>query len=165
MCGVSHNALYKHFKNKEAFINEIFDEVWINFRVVLEEVQREYAHDCHTQVLELSKTYITYMLDNPEYMEFMFLSGHSRSIKIEGNKLPIHEDSAFGIFKKSAENYFDTIDLDEELYLSKALQIWGTVHGIATLLVKKVIEYDGDVLNLIESIIDPELIINTKRNK
>ncbi|SHI59388.1 transcriptional regulator, TetR family [Clostridium cavendishii DSM 21758] len=43
MCGVSHNAPYKHFKDKEELIDEIIKEVWKSFYLALAEVRDLYS--------------------------------------------------------------------------------------------------------------------------
>lgn len=153
MCGVSHNAPYKHFKDKDALINEIIKEVWKEFYIALLDVTKVYSNDSKLQIIEMGKAYVKFMVENPEYLKFMFLSDNAYPIKIEGDKFPDNEDDAFGVFRSSAERFFKEAKLDENLYMQKTLTLWSMVHGIAILIIKNSIEYKGDYLVLVESMI------------
>lgn len=153
MCGVSHNAPYKHFKDKEELINEVIKEVWREFYTALLEVTKVYHNDPKLQIVEMGKAYVKFMVENPEYLKFMFLSDIVYSIKIEDDKLPYDKVGAFGVFKDSAERFFKEIGLDEKIYMQKTLTLWSMVHGISILIAKKGIEYKGDYLVLVENMI------------
>nr|WP_276512258.1 TetR-like C-terminal domain-containing protein [Clostridium tetanomorphum] len=101
----------------------------------------------------MGKAYVKFMVENPEYLKFMFLSDNAHPIKIEDDKFTEDKDSAFGVFKHSAERFFKEIKLDENLYMQKTLTLWSMVHGIAILIIKRSIEYKGDYLKLVESMI------------
>lgn len=153
MCGVSHNAPYKHFKDKDALINEIIKEVWKEFYIALLEVTEIYTNDPKLQIVEMGKAYVKFMVENPEYLKFMFLSDNAYPVKIVDNKFSDDKVSAFGVFKDSAERFFKEIKLDENLYMQKTLTLWSMVHGIAILIIKRSIEYKGNYLVLVESMI------------
>lgn len=153
MCGVSHNAPYKHFKDKDALINEIIKEVWKEFYIALLEVTEIYTNDPKLQIVEMGKAYVKFMVENPEYLKFMFLSDNAYPVKIVDNKFSDDKASAFGVFKDSAERFFKEIKLDENLYMQKTLTLWSMVHGIAILIIKRSIEYKGNYLVLVESMI------------
>lgn len=153
MCGVSHNAPYKHFKDKDALINEIIKEVWKEFYIALLEVTEIYTNDPKLQIVEMGKAYVKFMVENPEYLKFMFLSDNAYPVKIADNKFSDDKVSAFGVFKDSAERFFKEIKLDENLYMQKTLTLWSMVHGIAILIIKRSIEYKGNYLVLVENMI------------
>lgn len=153
MCGVSHNAPYKHFKDKDALINEIIKEVWKEFYIALLEVTEIYTNDSKLQIVEMGKVYVKFMVENPEYLKFMFLSDNAYPVKVVDNKFSDDKVSAFGVFKDSAERFFKEIKLDENLYMQKTLTLWSMVHGIAILIIKRSIEYRGNYLVLVKSMI------------
>lgn len=153
MCGVSHNAPYKHFKDKDELINEIICEVTKEFYMALQEVTELYPNDPKLQIVEMGKAYVKFMVENPEYLKFLFLSDNEYTIKIVDDKLPVDEVGAFGVFKDCAERFFKEIELDEKLYMYKTLTLWSMVHGISILIAKGSIEYKGDYLVLVEGII------------
>lgn len=153
MCGVSHAAPYKHFKDKEELIQAIVGEVWERFYLTLSEITILYSNNFKTQIIEMGKAYVKFMIDNPEYLKFMFLSDNSSSIKIEDDKFYGMKDNAFKVFKDCAENYLKTLNLDENQYMEKTLAMWSLVHGSALLIAKRNIEYNGDYLELVERMI------------
>lgn len=153
MCGVSHNAPYKHFKDKDGLINEIISEVWKKFYIALLEVTELYPNEPKLQIVEIGKAYVKFMVENPEYLKLMFLSDNSYPIKIKDDKFYGNKDSAFGVFKDSSERYFKEINLNKNLYMEKTLTMWSMVHGIAILIIKNSIEYNGDYLVLVEKMI------------
>ncbi|SKC89253.1 TetR/AcrR family transcriptional regulator [Maledivibacter halophilus] len=153
MCGVSHNAPYKHFKDKDGLIDEIIREVWKKFYIVLLEVTELYSNEPKLQIVEMGKAYVKFMVENPEYFKFMFLSDNPYPIKIEDDKFLNAKAGAFGVFKDSSERYFMGINLNKDLYMQKTLTMWSMIHGIAILIVKKSIEYNGDYLALVERMI------------
>lgn len=153
MCGVSHNAPYKHFKDKDGLINGIIEEVWKKFYIALLEATEIYPSDPKLQMIEIGKAYVKFMVENPEYLKFMFLSDSAHPIRIEDNRFYGGKDSAFEVFKDSVERYFKEINLNKDLYIQKTLMLWSMVHGIAILIVKKSIDYKGDYLVLVENMI------------
>lgn len=159
MCGVSHTAPYKHFKDKDELIDEIVKVVWKKFYLALFEVTKLYPDEPKLQIVEMGKAYVKFMVEEPEYLKFMFLSDNICPIIIKNDKFYMEEDSAFGVFKKSAENFLKEINLDERLYMEKTLTMWSLVHGIAVLIAKKTIEYSGDYIELVERIIKNRLEI------
>lgn len=154
MCGVSHTAPYKHFEDKDDLINEIVSEVWKDFYSALSEAADTYPDNPQLQITEIGKAYVKFMVENPEYLKFMFLSDNTITIKIKDNKFYGYEDNAFEVFKRSAEKYFKVINLDKDLYVEKTLAMWSMVHGMAILIAKGSIEYNRDYSELVEKILN-----------
>lgn len=159
MCGVSHAAPYKHFKDKEELINYIVKEVTKKFYLALLDVTLLYSNDPKLQIIEMGKAYVKFMVENPEYLKCMFLSENPHPVIIESNKFSDCEYSSFSVFKNSAEELLKTINVNENLYMEKTLTMWSIVHGIAILISKKSIEYKGDYLELVERMIKSSLEI------
>lgn len=152
MCDVSHSAPYKHFKDKNALINEIAKEVWKKFHLAVSQVTSVFQNNPKLLVIELGKTYIKFMIENPEYLKFMFLSDGKFSVNIGDGKFDV-EDAAFELFKDSSEKYLKEINLDEKLHQQKILAMWSLIHGLTILIAQKSIKYNGNYLDLVEEII------------
>ena len=153
MCGVSNNAPYKHFKDKDELINEILNEVWTKFYLALKESTELHTDNLQLQILGMGKAYVRFMVENPEYLKLTFLSDYTSSISIENGTFSKCEDSSFSVFKDCASRYFESIHLEQELYMTKTMAMWSLVHGIAVLIAKKAIIYKGDYLELVEKMI------------
>ena len=85
MCNVSHAAPYKHFKNKEELIGAISEYVFNNFKSSLKEVTEKYKDDPYERIIELGKQYVWFMVENPDYLKFAFLTKCESGIIIEEN--------------------------------------------------------------------------------
>lgn len=157
MCGVSHTAPYKHFKDKEELIEAISFEVSDAFSNSLLESTEKYPNNPRLQIIEMGKTYVRFMVENPEYLKFLFLNEHKYPILITNNKLEHQDGTPFDVFKKSCCFYLESIDLNKESYYLEIISMWSSVHGIALLIANKVIEYNGDYLELVEKIIDEKI--------
>lgn len=153
MCGVSHAAPYKHFKDKDALISEITKEVWKKLYLALLEVLRLYPDNPKLQLVEMGKTYVKFMVENPQYLRFMFLSDNNCSVDIKNGQFFVKDD-AFQVLKNSSENFFKEIKLDKGLYMKKILGMWSLVHGLTILIIQKNLKYDGNYLDLVGEIIE-----------
>jgi AcrR family transcriptional regulator len=153
MCGVSNNAPYKHFKNKNELINEILNEVWTKFYLALKQSTELYADDPKLQIIEMGKSYVRFMVENPEYLKLTFLSDYTHSIMLEDGSFGKCEDGSFSVFMDCAGRYFKSINLEQELYMPKTMAMWSLVQGIAILIANKVVCYKGDYMELVEKMI------------
>lgn len=153
LCGVSHNAPYKHFKDKESLIYEIIMEVWQKFYTALKSSTEKPGLDAKTQLLEMGKAYVKFMVENPEYLKLIFLSDNPSPIIVQDGEFKSCKDFAFEVFKNCAYNCFDSMKVDKNIYAAKTLAAWSIVHGIAVLIVKKSIDYRGDYLELVENMV------------
>lgn len=158
MCGVSNNAPYKHFKDKDELINEILIEVWTKFHMTLQESTALHTDNPELQIIGMGKAYVRFMVENPEYLKLTFLSDFSSSIVIENGTFHECEDNTFTVFKDCAQRYLESIDLSPELYMVKTMAMWSMVHGIAILIAKKAVDYKGDYMELTERIIMSSLL-------
>lgn len=161
MCGVSHTAPYKHFRNKDELISAIIFEATQKFKRSLEETSIRYQNDFQKQIVEVGKRYIKFMVENPDYFKVLFINDLNTKLVIQDESLAFVRGDAFVPFKETASNYLNSLNLnysDKDLNLS-ILLIWSTIHGLAALLTNKAIIYSGDYLELADSIISKNLSI------
>jgi len=152
MCGVSHAAPYKHFKNKEELIELIVQEVWKSFFLALSFPKDLFPDNPKLQIVEIGKRYVRFLVEKPEYLKFIFLSDSTSPISVMECEF-ISQVDAFNVFNKSAANYFESVSLDPNLYIEKTLLMWSIVHGFALLISKKTITTEEDYLQLIEKML------------
>lgn len=153
MCGVSHTAPYKHFKDKNELLAAIIAQVTELFSSSLLKSAIEFPLDPRRKMIEMGKAYVEFMVENPEYLKFLFLSNHHCPIIMEDQKFFYEDKIPFGIFKESAASYLDSLNLDKDIYPLEILAMWSLVHGLATLISNKNIEYQGDYLQLVEKVL------------
>jgi AcrR family transcriptional regulator len=159
MCGVSHTAPYRHFKNKEELIHAITSSVSDEFTSLINEALAENEGDYRSQIMAVSKLYVKFMVENPEHFKFIFMTDHHNPI--------IMKD---GEFKKTdrwivsvLENLFIGLRKNESTSESgwslDALTIWSLIHGFTTMLVNNTIKYEGDYLEAVSLMLEEKVKI------
>lgn len=152
MCGVSHTAPYKHFRNKENLIQEIGMLVSSKFTQTIQEAILGYENDPSTQAIELAKAYIRFMVENPDYLRFLFLNRPGININLDLNAEE-KNTSAFTLFKDTVINFFEANEINKNEWYTDLITLWSLVHGLSILIANQTIKYDGDYESLIESIL------------
>lgn len=155
MCGVSHAAPYKHFKSKEELVTAIVQEVSDSFRSALEVAVLLYPDDSENQIIELGKCYVRFMVENPDYMRFIFINPNQKAINM------VHEpDSStdpYQVFKNSALSYLEWLKANPQDQAVDILTMWSLVHGYSMLLVNNNISVPGDYLEVADKMIREKL--------
>jgi len=157
LCNVSHAAPYKHFSSKEALIEAITADVTKNFTYMLEGVMQEFSDDPKARVLEMGKQYVKFMVENPDYFKFIFLTDHHHPILITEDTFILGQGHPFNIARKCAMEYLASIGMDEKHWAREILSLWSLIHGFAVLIVHNTIAYPGDYLELISRMIEEKL--------
>jgi AcrR family transcriptional regulator len=157
MCGVSHAAPYKHFKNRDELINSIIADVSKSFTAMLEDVMQSFPDNPKARVIEMGKQYVRFMVENPDYFKFIFLIDHHNPILIKDDAFVIREGHPFEIAKKCAADYYASINMDEKKWAEETLTFWSLIHGLAVLMVHNTISYSGDYPDLIERMLKERL--------
>ncbi|HYE82051.1 MAG TPA: TetR/AcrR family transcriptional regulator [Clostridia bacterium] len=157
MCGVSHAAPYKHFRSKEELIAAIIADVSKSFISVIADVMHKFTDDPKARTIEMGKQYVKFMVENPDYFKFIFLTDHHNPILINNDVFIMREGHPFDMAKKCAADYYSSINLNEKDQTLETLSLWGMIHGFAVLLVHNTISYSGDYLELLERMLDAQL--------
>ena len=155
MCGVTHSAPYKHFKNKDELIAAIVQEVSDSFKATLEEAVHRYPDDLENQIIELGKYYVQFMVKNPDYMRFIFINPSQKRINL------IHEPDCstdpYLIFKKSALRYLEWLKANPLNQAVDILTMWSLVHGYSMLLVNNNIDIPDNYLEVLDKMLREKL--------
>lgn len=155
MCGVSHAAPYKHFQSKDELIAAIVQEVSDSFKAALEEAVRMYPDDAESQIIELGKCYVRFMVENPDYMQFIFISPSQKRIN------RIHESDyttdPYQIFQKSALRYLEYLKVNPQNQAIDILTMWSLVHGFSMLLVNNIIDTPDNYLEITDKMLREKL--------
>lgn len=155
MCGVTHSAPYKHFKSKNELIEAIVQEVSGSFKAALEEAVQMYPDDIENQIIELGKCYVRFMVENPDYMRFIFINPSQKQINM------IHEcggsTEPYRIFKESALHYLEWLKTNPQDQAVDILTMWSLVHGYSMLLVNNNIDVPGGYLEVMDKMLREKL--------
>jgi AcrR family transcriptional regulator len=155
MCGVSHAAPYKHFKSKEELIAAIVQEVSDSFKVALEEAVQMCIDDPENQIIEMGKCYVRFMVENPDYMRFIFINPNQRAINM------VHEfdysTDPYQVFKNSALRYLEWRKANSKDQAVDILTMWSLVHGYSMLLVNNNIDKPNNYLEITDKMLREKL--------
>lgn len=152
MCGVSHTAPYKHFKNKEELMEAISNRVLKSFSECLMQAV-ETSKNEHTGMAGVGKAYVKFMLENKEHFRFIFFSEYKVNVKLEGDQFIYKAGNPFEVFCNSATAYLEHFIKDRKQINYTILSMWSIVHGISTLVIHETFEYEGDYEELVEKML------------
>ncbi|MCX8167279.1 MAG: TetR/AcrR family transcriptional regulator, partial [Candidatus Micrarchaeota archaeon] len=103
LCGSSHSAPYRHFKNKDELILAIAKEALLKFNHTLKNAIDKYPSDPRKQLCEMGCLYVQFFVENPDYLNLLFLTDslkYVRSDELSESNL----DTALNILVKCIEN-------------------------------------------------------------
>jgi AcrR family transcriptional regulator len=149
-CGVSHAAPYKHFQSKEEIIAEIGKVIAVEFGNALNQAVSLHPHDLKQQLIAMCREYIRFMVENPDYFRFVFMTSHQNPIDMgdgllqAGNRLPL------AIAMDCAKAYFGP--LHGEGWKNDFLAIWSMLQGYSLMLICGTIDPGKDYLLPIQRI-------------
>lgn len=127
--GVSHNAPYMHFRDKDAVLAAIAEEGFILLAIEVESAISKADKSARQQLIAASETYVRFALDRADRLQVMF-----RPIEVE--KYP----KLLEVSQASLNRLFEIVKAGQEKgelrsgdphEMTKA--IWTMVHGIAAL--------------------------------
>jgi AcrR family transcriptional regulator len=127
--GVSHNAPYMHFADKEALLAAISEASFRLLSIEVESAISTAGNSTRQQLMAASNAYVNFALDRPERLQVMFYPYDAVKYPraIEASQLSLNR--LFEIVKTGQENGSLIPGNTEEM--TKA--IWAMVHGIATI--------------------------------
>lgn len=130
--GVSHNAPYSHFPDKQSLIAAISTEGFKRLYEQLDNVVASYSSDPKKQLHEAALAYVRFAMDHVDTFKIMF------SDAIEKEK----EYPAFvEISQKTFQRVVDIVQACQDVGIVRsapadimAVAVWGQVHGIVSLV-------------------------------
>ncbi|MEL7655098.1 MAG: TetR/AcrR family transcriptional regulator [Bacillota bacterium] len=158
MCNVSHSAPYRHFESKNDLYKAINLEITTKFRDALMDRIEQFQDDPKARLLELCKRYISFMVKNPDYFRYIFMTTHERQILLSLEDALFEEDKhPFTISKRYAKEYFCLRNGSDTDWVSDFLALWSQIHGLTLLLVNQTIKYKGDYMEFAHRMIEKQL--------
>lgn len=141
-CGVSHNAIYRHFDNKAQMIACCQNYVTKKLTDYLNEsITGLDTADINT-INTLGYAYIRFYKEHPTYFSFLY---HNSVMKIilsleetENNYPP------FEVFRKVGCALVKKYGMTNEEGLKRLVQYWSMMQGAVSLIISPNVELDGD---------------------
>jgi AcrR family transcriptional regulator len=158
--GVSANAAYRHFADKEALLNALAAEGFRRFAAHQAQVQKQAqakARRQHTDPKEAraatGKAYVHFARDNPALFRLMFGRMVSQNIHDSANE-ELREMGAFafqGLLQATAQEHGTPPESEQTLLM--AIARWGLVHGLSHLMLDgQLAAFGSDVDQIIDGV-------------
>lgn len=130
-CGVSSAAPYAHFKNKEALLAALQEEVMDQLASALRNTAREQAGK-ETILTDMGERYVLFFLENPNYFSLLFGQGaHAQAALWNEDR---ERTPAFNALAEAAGPVFDAFQLPQEKRYNILLAMWSLAHGLAAIV-------------------------------
>ncbi len=180
---VSHNALYKHFPNKNSLLTVIAEEGFIMFRDVLQTAANKYPDLPFQQLQNTGIAYVKFALKYPSYYRMMFGAYRTSPLPKNFNIVQTEEEMS----NISIEQLIEGVNTTETGFNAKgeafmvllnivikcqekgliktdnpktqALAAWSIVHGLAMLLIDGQILITEEKLTTLLSVLILQLLI------
>lgn len=133
--GVSHNAPYRHFTDKEALLAAIAEEGFIELSARLEEAVSRAPQSPRAQLEETGWAYVQFAMTHPDHLRVMF--GGLISDPQASPGLRAAGAQAFNVLVAIIQAGQETGAVIAGSSLQLAFAAWGMVHGLALLLIDR----------------------------
>ncbi len=138
-CNVSNAAPYSHFNSVDDLIAAMGQHVTEHFMEKLRaSIRGQEENPQATKLLGIA--YIDFFAENPQYFQFLFY--HS-GLKINMDQESPDDYPPFALFRTTAYQLFRSQGFPEENNKERLAALWSSVHGVASLLSTKGIQYSG----------------------
>jgi AcrR family transcriptional regulator len=151
--GVSHNAPYAHFADKQSLIAAIALEGHIKIHALIEEVMERHPDDPLKQLVNLAWVYVRFGLESPAHYKITF-SGLIENEKNYPSFVDVSQHS-FQMLQKmvgdcQAAGVFNSRKQPESLM---AVSAWSLIHGLVSLVI------EGQVPSRIRQSVPPKRMV------
>jgi AcrR family transcriptional regulator len=144
--GITAPSIYLHFKDKDDLLDAVCAEVFGALAVAMEEASAATSSPLE-RLMAQGRAYIGFALDKPEHYRLAFMVG-------SGAKSVDHVlgSTCFGLLLQTVEECMETgiFPPDKRGPVPTGLQLWATVHGLASLMLTKPWLPWGDVNDFVE---------------
>jgi AcrR family transcriptional regulator len=130
--GVSHQAPYHYFNDREAILAELAGEGFSRLGQALSRAADQAGSEPAKAVEDMGRAYVEFALRNPAYFQAMF-----RADAVPLDRYPEarkREEETFGRLVESIGQAF--ANQPDEVRQSIAVASWAMVHGLATLILE-----------------------------
>jgi len=148
-CGVSHNAVYRHFESKEQLIDTCRNYVTDLLTEYLRNVVKELEPAVPETLRTLAEAYIHFYQEQPTYYIFLYRNSSVQIIlttqKMDENHPP------FEIFREVCCAIAEKQKRSSDECLNHLIQLWSLIHGLTALLISPKVEWNSNWLNCLDN--------------
>lgn len=131
--GVSHNAPYRHFQDKEALLSAVAEQGFQGLKRATEAALEGMSSDAAQRLGAIGRAYVYFALQNPGYYRVMFSLRDSHSNPML--QTAIEQSFAVLLDVIKAGQAAGTFRADDSLQMARVA--WASVHGIAMLAIDR----------------------------
>ena len=152
LCGVSHNAVYRHFENKEQLIAACRAYVTERLTEYLDEAIAGLDLSSAETLRKLSGTYLSFYEQYPTYYSALYRNTDTKLVfsaeQNDGNYPPLE------LFRKTYNAYGAAKGWTQEKILTHLIRLWSLLHGLTALVISPNVKWDGNWQKCLDNIIE-----------
>ena len=152
LCGVSHNAVYRHFENKEQLIAACRAYVTGRSTEYLNETIAGLDLSSDEALRRLSTAYLFFYQQYPAYYSALYRNTDAKLMfsaeNTDGNYPPLE------LFRKAYNAYGAAKGWTQEKILTHLIRLWALLHGLTALVISPNVEWDGNWQRCLDNIIE-----------
>jgi len=157
-CGVSHAAMYTHFKDKNELMNAMRDFINEQFIEALKNDIDKY-NDPHEKFVKLGRNYVRFFIKNPFYFSFLYkytgITIDLDNLENEAEYLP------FEFYKSVVIGILQALNIPKEAHLQNIVTVWGIMIGVVSVAVMKSTQYSGDWEELATRVFTENILLSS----
>ena len=152
LCGVSHNAVYRHFESKEQLIAACRAHVTQCMTAYLKEASDGLDVSSGEALRQLSAAYISFYQKYPTYYSALYRNTQTKLIfsaeEAEESYPPLE------LFRGAYSAYGAVRGWTQEEILTRLIRLWSLLHGLTALVISPNVEWDGNWQKCLDNIIE-----------
>lgn len=153
-CGVSHNAIYRHFDTKDQLIKSCQDFVTNRLMECLTTAVSDTALSPGAALRHLCTAYLSFYEQHPTYYSFLYRNSSTQirfTIDDTADNYP-----PMSLFRQIYFTYGKQNRLSDRECLTQLTNLWAFLHGLVALIISPNVVWDGNWQLCLENIIQGE---------
>jgi AcrR family transcriptional regulator len=152
-CELSCATPYKHFKNKDEFIIEVFNYIHRQWSEIQSAIVQK-TDDTREQIILTCLAYIRFLVENPDFRSILFMQDDSLSREQRLAKSQISTGSLHII-----DAYCESVKMPKDVRFRKTYVVRSMLYGAAFLMGSGEFENEDEIYEMVRSLIDREFDI------
>lgn len=152
LCGISHNAVYRRFENKEQLIAACRAYVTQRLTEYLCKAIEGVDSSSEEAIHRLSAACISFYQQYPTYYSALYRNTEAKLVfsaeETDGNYPPLD------LFRKVYSAYGAAKGWTQEEILTHLIRLWSLLHGLTALVISSNVEWDGNWQKCLDNIIE-----------
>jgi len=155
--GTSRSAIYRHFASKDALIETMIEAGFVRFDEAISPLLNKSTEPLIERFYKSGKAYIEFAKTHPNLYRLLFGKKYAH---IREKIISIHDEDCSGLVavKKAVEEGQKSGVLKQEESFERAVLIWSSLHGLASLAIDGFMDIDTIVDKLYDTMFQDILV-------